>query len=116
MPDLFDFADARAKGDLGMTRASDHAERETPGWAEDALAAVRRGVASISGEFTFERLRLLVQSEVDDPPDLRAWGSVARRAAKLGIIRRTGRYAPRASGNLTPAMLYDVPTPEATDG
>jgi len=105
--DLFDAAVARRE--VGIQQAAEHADRVKSGWADDAMQAVRRAVAEMPAEFTFEQLRLADEVGLDAPPDLRAWGNVARRSQREKVIVPTGRYAPRASGNCTPTMLYQRP-------
>lgn len=105
--DLFDAAVARRE--VGIQQSAEHAERVKSGWADDAMQAVRRAVSGMPAEFTFEQLRIAAEINLDAPPDLRAWGHVARRAQRERIIVPTGRYAPRASGNCTPTMLYQRP-------
>ena len=56
-----------------------------------------------------DQLGLAAEVGLDAPPDLRAWGNVARRSQREKVIVPTGRYAPRASGNCTPTMLYQRP-------
>lgn len=103
---LMQVEEARARGDAGRQQAEDHAERDDPGWTDAAVSAVAAATTQMVGEFTFEQLRQAASARVAEPPDLRAWGSVARRAIAARIIVATGRYAPRASGNCTPTMLY----------
>lgn len=100
------FEAAAQRREEGIAQAADHAERDRDGWADDAMKSVRRAVAGMPHEFTFETLRLAAEVGMDPPPDLRAWGNVARRAVRELVIEATGRYAPRASGNCTPTMIY----------
>lgn len=99
-------AAAREAGAEGMQRAADHADRVDADWTEQAFAAVVTGVRAQPEPFTFESLRLRIEGKVPSPPDARAWGVVVRRAIKTGVIVKTGDYAPRASGNLTPTATY----------
>ena len=81
----------RALRDVGIEQAAEHAERVEPDWkdtAYDAFCAVARK----HGEFTTEQARKLSR-HVPDPPDKRAWGHVAQRAVKAGIIERAGYVA-----------------------
>lgn len=80
---------------LGAERAADHADRETGGvWQEKAWAffvdfANRQG----GREFQIEDVRVAADGVVPEPPDNRAWGTVALRAARKGWIRKVG-YRP----------------------
>lgn len=73
--------EAAQRGEAGMLQASDHADRDRAGWTDDAFAAVCRA-ARRPGEFTFEDLRRDAERAVPAPPDLRAWGTVAKRAIR----------------------------------
>jgi len=99
--------EAMERGKAGMQQAVDHADRVVAGWSELAYIAMCVAARSFGAQsFTIEQLRRKVEFELPDPPDRRAWGSVTRRAINAGVIRKTGSYAPRASGNGTPTMTY----------
>lgn len=102
--------EAAERGERGMQQAAEHADRDRGGWTDDAYAAVC-AAARRPGEFTFEELRREAQASIDEPPDLRAWGTVAKRAIRERVIVPTGHYAPRASGNCTPTMTYVAGSP-----
>lgn len=99
------FGDARpARRPIGLElghaaaeRAADHAGEA---WKEKAYAAFQahaRGHA----RFTTEDVRQ-ASPTVGDPPDKRAWGQVAMRARKAGIVRSAGWVSakdPKVHGN-----------------
>lgn len=104
--DLFDYAAAQAAALDGMTRAVDRADRERPGWSEEAFDALLAFAATADADFTAERARAACHDAgLPVPPDARAWGAVFKRASGKGHIVRVG-YAPRACGNNTPAPLW----------
>ena len=76
--------------ELGKARAADHAERESPTWNDRALGYFREFAAR--GEpFTTEDVRERADKDgLPLPPDKRAWGAVASRAVRLGIIDSVG--------------------------
>ena len=77
--------------DQGITRAADHAERESPGWSDRALAMLRRYVAEVGGRFQAEDVRAWAKAHgLDDPPHKRAWGGVMVKARNKGLIRCIG--------------------------
>lgn len=78
----------RALRDEGINRAAEHAERVEPDWKDIAYDAFCR-IARQHQEFTTEQARHLSRV-VPDPPDKRAWGQVARRAVRAGIIEKAG--------------------------
>lgn len=83
----------------GMEAAADHAERETEGWNTMAFEAFVRYVAAIKEPFMTEDVRNYAEAlGMPEPPDKRAWGSVAMRAKKAGLIVSMG-YAPQQSLN-----------------
>jgi hypothetical protein len=102
---LFEAAEARAKA--GMETAVEHADRVEPDWSTDAYEALKTMARTHAGHtFTIEELRLRIGPWLPEPPDLRAWGAVVQLGIRHGWLRKTGIYAPRASGNGTPTMTY----------
>lgn len=88
---------ARSRADTGMTRAVEHADRETPDWSTMAysflLSFARTHLHFISEDVSGASK----QEKFPQPPTDRAWGQIYRRAAKAGIIEQdgTGRSARR---------------------
>lgn len=85
---VLDFTAAKARRDAGMQRAVDHADRKIDGWQDMALEAFR-DYARRHVTFTTEQVRV-ASPNVPNPPDKRAWGHVARRACKEGIVHKIG--------------------------
>lgn len=98
MMDQLDFDEAARRAQVGSERALEHAGTV---WAEQAF------------EWLQGYLRTHTHLHPDDarnhgcpvPPDWRAFGQVTRRAARLGMIEKAG-YEPRASGNLSPSLVW----------
>lgn len=100
-------AEARARRELGMQRVGDKAERCEPGWTEEAMAAVRRYVATQHALFTVELMRMVLEAELPPVHDRRAWGVVTVRAIKEGLIERVkGQFFPAVSSNNSPKCVY----------
>lgn len=105
---LLDAIEAAKRGQRGMTRAVDHADRIDPGWSELAFDALQN-YASATSEFTAEEARQGIHDAgLALPTDGRAWGAVFKRAAARGLIRKGG-YAPRRCGNMTPTIIWRAP-------
>lgn len=85
-----------------MHRVTDNADRNRPGWSEDALLALIES-ARIMKRGTAEQLR--GKAIVDHPHDYRAWGSVVREAARQGFIVSDG-YAKARSSNDSPKIVW----------
>lgn len=83
-----DFEAARLARDAGIAAAADHAERETPGW-KDLAYDVFVDYARHNAEFLTEDVRF-ANPQLPQPPDKRAWGHVAIRAVKAGVIEHGG--------------------------
>lgn len=77
--------------DEGIQRATDNAAKQ---WKQQAWAALLRVVAR-GGEFTtdalWEELRV---AEVPQPDNPKAIAGVVLRAARAGLIEKTGRMEP----------------------
>lgn len=68
-------------------------------WQDAAMDFLRCFIQANSRSFFIEEIRDLAEAEgLEAPPDRRAWGAVAVRAARAGLIRRIG-YGPQASRN-----------------
>lgn len=80
---------ARAARDAGIARAADHADRSSEDWSDRAFSAFV-STAKRLPYFTTEQARQLAPDDLPDPPDKRAWGHVARRAVREGIVERAG--------------------------
>lgn len=96
---------AETKRDAGIERAADHAERETPGWIEQASQFLR-GYARTHVDFLAEDVVAAALFQIPPPPDGRAWGAVFRQAAREGVIHKVG-YAPAKTSNLSPKVLWE---------
>lgn len=81
--------EARDARDNGIATASNHADRIDPTWRERAYNALVEH-AKTHPTFTIEKLRAALGPTLEDPPSLRAWGGVARRAQTAGIIEHHG--------------------------
>ena len=93
----FDLDAGRRLRDEGAQRASDHADKVTENWSEKAWAFFTRFLRT-NDDFLMEDVRAAAEGIVPDPPDKRAWGGIALRAAKSGLIYRSG-YRPMKSKN-----------------
>lgn len=97
----FDWSAARAASDAGIQQAADHAEDVNPKWLDKAYEALRvfaAGKRSSGATFTSEDVRnSIAAAAVPEPPDLRAWGVVFRRAARDGLIAKVGIVESRAT-------------------
>jgi hypothetical protein len=73
---------------LGHAMAEVAAENAGAGWQDEAYDAFVRH-ANTHETFTTEEVRL-ANTNLPCPPDTRAWGAVARRAAREGIVQSVG--------------------------
>jgi hypothetical protein len=88
-PTLFDQPVAEALRDAGISRAINHANRETPGWPDIAYEFLKR---YISGHQSFmtEDVRTASIGEILQAPNDRAWGGVIARARNEGLVQAIG--------------------------
>lgn len=76
--------------DEGMQRATENADQKIPSWSERAFDFLLFFIAESDGPFKIEEVREAAKDRLEDPPSNRAWGTVARRAAKGGFMKRVG--------------------------
>lgn len=91
---------ARARRRDGMARADDHADSR---WKIDAwtwLVAYLRSHPTFFADDVWP-------AGCPRPAEARAFGPLVLRAAREGLIRKTGTFRPRTSGNLTPAPVWE---------
>ena len=80
----------------GIKKAINHAERDIPGWATLAFECLKSYLRFCppDHEFMAEDVRKFSQSTyflvVPEPPSLRAWGGIMRKAKGAGLIRAIG--------------------------
>ena len=98
---------ARAARDQGMALALDKAEREHEGWSSIALNFLRKYAAE-NAEFPgyFVTMASGLDPEFPQPGNEKAWGSVWRKAAKLGIVRDSGKTMPHPKRHACKAIVW----------
>jgi hypothetical protein len=82
--------------DEGIARAVQHADQEYSTWSARAYNALKRYVNEHRGKsFAMEDVRLWAESTgiIEAPPDPRAWGGIAQKAFRSGLISKNG-YRP----------------------
>lgn len=93
---------------LGIKRAVDHANVQVSGWSDQAYNYLL-DYARSHEEFMIEEVRESSKGIIPVPPNTRAWGGVAVRASKSGVIERKGfRTVKNAKAHCTPATLWKV--------
>jgi hypothetical protein len=86
--DLFAFAEAER--DAGMKQAVDHANETHPHWSDRAYDFLKR-YAKENAEFISEDVSdAAIAAGEPQPPTLRAWGQIYRRAVKDDVIIQVG--------------------------
>jgi hypothetical protein len=80
--------------DEGMQKAVDHANAVSPEWSKRAVNVFQTYVSLLRSGATFKtedvRVWANLNNRIDTPPHARAWGGIAARASKLGIIKKIG--------------------------
>jgi hypothetical protein len=98
------------RGEVGLMRAAEKAERIAADWMDSALGAVLVfSIGHVDKPFTMEAARVVVERLFPRPEgvDGRVWGHITRRAIKCGYIERVpGMFAQAASSNGSPKPCY----------
>ena len=88
-----DLFQSRKNRDDGMQRAVDNANDKHENWSEkayDFLVQYCKSQGSLSTFMTEDVRSLWFEQDMPQPPSNRAWGSIARRAVKNGLIKKVG--------------------------
>jgi hypothetical protein len=96
---------AETRRDLGIERAGEHADRVDDGWTDRAADEIAAFARAKGKPFVIEEVRPEAETRIGAPPDERAWGAAARKAARAGAIEKVG-YAPTNSSNRSPKTLW----------
>lgn len=100
-----DFA-ARAR-DVGIARATDHAERIVPGWPALAYQFLQTFVRNQRKPFLGEDVIAAAEAYgLIAPPDRRAWGGIFQRASRSGLVVKIG-YGPAKTRRLSSKPLWE---------
>ena len=107
LPQLtIDFDAAVRARELGMQRASDHANEAESEWTGQALAHLVAFALEVGRPFLIEEARAYAEGKgLPAAPDARAWGTVARRAMAKKRITKVG-FGAAASSNCSPKVLW----------
>lgn len=98
---------AQQRGAIAAQACADAAERRSPGWVDSAYAAfVAFARAYPDRKFTTEDVRLAAKG-VPEAPDPRAWGAVAQRVKREGVVIPCG-WRPVESSNGSPKTVWQL--------
>lgn len=108
MTTVLDHQIAEAGAQTGMAAAATHADRTQEGWSDDALGLFRLYAIQKPEGFLTEEVRAWAEKlGFTPPPDNRAWGHVAKRAAMAGYVRSAGfRKQASATCHGSPKTLW----------
>jgi len=79
-----------AMRDIGIRKATQHANQVHEDWSDKAFYFLKWFVTRQHIEFMAEDVREASKNFVAEPPSKRAWGGVIVRAKKQGIIKSVG--------------------------
>lgn len=101
-----DYKAACEARDAGMNQAETHANQVNPEWSEIAYTMLKDWLKGwVKGyKFQMEDFRKIAQIKgLPDPPTARAFGSLAVRAKKEGLIKSNG---PKPTSGVTAHSCY----------
>jgi hypothetical protein len=84
---------AKELGEQGMTRAVDHAERESPGWKDKCFDLFKEWLSKVpvGHRFLMEDFNeWALENGLETPPSFNAFGHLPKRAAAKKLIHSTG--------------------------
>ena len=75
----------------GMEASVNHANRVTPGWSDMAYEFLQNYADDHRGEeFLVEQVRWASADIVPEPPNTSAWGHIASKGGKVGMLTKLG--------------------------
>jgi len=90
-----DILQAIEEKDKGIKAAEEHANTVVPDWSERAMDKLKEFLKIHSQPFQAEEVRsyAAIDDDFPFPPHERAWGSIMKRAAVQGLIKKIGLAA-----------------------
>ena len=88
--DLFELATSLAERDAGMKLAAEHAEELHIGWNDRACAFLVEFAKRHDSFISEDVSDAAILADEPQPPTLRAWGQIYRRAIKDDVIIQVG--------------------------
>lgn len=101
---------AKRDAQAGIDRAAAAADRHVDGWTARAyefvckFAEQNRGREFIGAEI----VKASLQTDIPQPPNMKAWGAPLQRAARRGVIVKVG-YAEDPDRHGAPVPLWSTP-------
>ena len=99
----------RQNRDAGMKKAIQSAEQICEGWSEKAFQLFKWYLSSIprGKRFLIEDFREAIKDKIPAPRSSRAFGPIAMRAVKAGLIERVGyRQVKNPNANCANASVW----------
>jgi hypothetical protein len=82
---------AEVGAETGALLAASHAERQSEGWTDTAKELFELYAIQHPDGFMTEEVRAWAEKlGFEPPPDNRAWGYIAKAAAREGVVRAVG--------------------------
>jgi len=101
-----DLFSASEKGHAAAKAAADRADREIDEWTKKAVALFADFATMNPSPFLTEEARQFAESHgLSSPPDGRAWGHVAKKCQRAGVVTSAGFGAAKSS-NGSPKVLW----------
>jgi hypothetical protein len=101
-----DLFSASEKGHAAAKAAAARADREIDEWTDKAVALFATFAKITPSPFLTEEARQFAESRgLSSPPDGRAWGHVAKKCQRAGVVTSAGFGAAKSS-NGSPKVLW----------
>jgi hypothetical protein len=101
-----DLFSASEKGYAAAQAAAARADREIDEWTDKAVALFAEYASRAFDPFLTEEARQFAESRgLSSPPDGRAWGHVAKKCQRAGVVTSAGFGAAKSS-NGSPKVLW----------
>jgi hypothetical protein len=103
-----DLFSASEKGHAAAKAAAARADREIDDWTQKAVALFAEYAKKAPSSFLTEEARQYAESHgLSSPPDGRAWGHVAKKCQRAGVVTSAGFGAAKSS-NGSAKVLWKI--------
>ncbi|MFA9219861.1 MAG: hypothetical protein ACEQSL_01600 [Sediminibacterium sp.] len=95
--------------DIGMRMAEDHANEKIENWSDKCFELLKQYLKINTEPFMVEYFRQWTANKLPQPPSLRAFGAIIRKASQKGLVKHCGySKVSNHKAHATPASVWQA--------